>query len=340
MREILIIAEISAGKIHPVTYEMITAARKIVSCPAHSANPARIRIITLADNPESLTDTIAGATGIDVIGVKVPGFTAYNNDTYIFCLGKLLKRLNPAFILVAHTSQGRDFSPGLAIELEAAAISGVNSIRCDKEGLIYSRPAFNNRKNLLIRPAPDRPLVLSLIPGTFKAELFNKTEPGAIEICKIGFTPETYAKNRIRRIQTRKRSGANQALKKAKIIVAAGRGLKKKENLDYIEKFARSFATAAVGASRPLVDMGWIGYEHQVGITGATVTPELYIACGISGSSQHLMGMRNSGFIVAINKNPEAPIFRHADICISADIIEFIECFIQRIEKYKSEQII
>ncbi|MCK5916035.1 MAG: electron transfer flavoprotein subunit alpha/FixB family protein [Deltaproteobacteria bacterium] len=333
MREILIIAEISDGQIRPVTYELIAAARKIEAGLIHSEKPAHIRVIIPSDKPDPLAEKLAEETGIDIIGLKIAELENYNSDLYIYCLEKLLNTLNASHIIIAHTSQGRDFAPGLAIELEAAVISGVNYIRSDKEGLIYSRPAFNNRKNMLLRPEAKLPLLLTLLPGIFKMDLAKATKMGTVAIQEIAFTPETYKKNRIRHQQTRKRSGENQALKKAKIIVAAGRGIKKKENLESIAKFAQCFAAAAVGASRPLIDLQWIGYEHQVGITGANVTPELYIACGISGSSQHLAGMKNAGFIVAINKNPEAPIFRHADLCINADVIEFIESFLDKITK-------
>lgn len=333
MKEIFVIAEILTGQIRPVTYELIAAARKIETGLIHSGNPAHIRVIIPAENPEPLAEKLAGETKIDIIGLKIAELKNYNSDLYIYCLGKLLNTLNPSHIIIAHTSQGRDFAPGLAVELEAAAISGVNGIRIDKNELIYSRPAFNNCKNMLLRQEAKLPLLLTLQPGIFKMDLAKATKIGTVAIQKIAFTPETYNKNRIRHQQTRKRPGENQALKKAKIIVAAGRGIKKKENLESIAKFAQCFAAAAVGVSRPLIDLQWIGYEHQVGITGATVTPELYIACGISGSSQHLAGMKNAGFIVAINKNPEAPIFRHADLCINADVIEFIETFLDKTTK-------
>ncbi len=329
MKNIFIIAEILADQIRPVTYELIAAARKIAEFHIQAGNAAHIQIIIPADELETLAEQLATATGIDVIGIKTAELKEYNCDLYIDCLGQLLKNLNPAQVLIAHTAQGRDFAPGLALELEAAAIAGVNSIRFEDRELIYSRPAFNNSRNLLLRPAADRPQLITVLPGSFKAETTKATKPGTVTIHEIAFADANAKKNRIRRLQIRQRSGENQALKKAKIVVAAGRGIKKPENLERITNFARCFPAAAVGASRPLVDMDWIGYEHQVGITGATVTPELYIACGISGSSQHLAGMKNTKFIVAINKNPQAPIFRHADICINADVIEFIETFLK-----------
>ncbi len=332
MKEILVIAEISAGKIRPVTYELIAAARKIEAFLIQAGDASRIRVVIPASNPETLARKLAEETGIDTIGVKIAELKIYNSDLYIYCLKKLLKQLNPAHILIAHTSQGRDFAPGLALELQAAAISAVNGIRSEKDELIYSRPAFNNSKNMLLQPTACLPQLITLLPGSFKADFAKTKKPGTVEIKEINFAPATYNKNRIRHRQSRQRSGENQALKKAKIIISAGRGIKKPENLESVFKFAQCFATAAVGASRPLVDMGWIGYQHQVGITGATVAPEIYIACGISGSSQHLAGMKNAKFVVAINKNPQAPIFRHADICISADVIEFIETFLTKTE--------
>jgi electron transfer flavoprotein alpha subunit len=336
VKNILIIAEILAGQIRPVTYELIAAARKIETFLTQAGENPHIRVIIPADNPEPLAEKLATETGIDTIGGKTAAFKTDNSDIYIDTLGPLLKSLNPALVLIAHTAQGRDFAPGLALELEAAAIAGVNGISCENDEIVYSRPVLHNSKNLLIRPEPEFPLIVTLLPGTFQRHPGKAKETGEVTIHEIAFSPTAYNKNRIRQRQTRQRSGENQALKKAKIIVAAGRGLKKPENLKYISSFARCFTAAAVGASRPLVDMGWIGYEHQVGITGAAVTPELYLACGISGSSQHLAGMKNAKFIVAINKNPQAPIFNHADICINADAVEFIEAFLKTTTKNRT----
>jgi len=329
VKNILIIAEILAGEIRPATYELIAAARKIETFLTQAGENTHIQVIIPADNPKPLAEKLAAETGIDIVGGKTVEFKTYNSDIYIDGLGHLLKSLNPALVLIAHTAQGRDFAPGLALELEAAAIAGVNGISHKNGEFVYSRPALNNSKNMLIRPEPGFPLILTLLPGTFKRAPNKAKEPGTVTIHEIALAPSAYNKNRIRRLQTRQRSGENQALKKAKIVVAAGRGIKKPENLEHISSFAHCFTAAAVGASRPLVDMNWIDYEHQVGITGATIAPELYIACGISGSSQHLAGMKNAKFIVAINKNPQAPIFNHADICINADAVEFIESFLK-----------
>ncbi|MEA3347764.1 MAG: electron transfer flavoprotein subunit alpha/FixB family protein [Pseudomonadota bacterium] len=327
MKQILIIAEIFESQIRPITWELAAGARKIATSPSLKQLSPAIQIIVPAADPEPLAEKIAKHTGMDVIGLQIPEFKTYTSEIYIYCLEQLTKEINPSHILVAHTSQGQDFAPGLALGLNAAAIPGINGIRFDEDGLIYSRPVFNNTRNMMVRPTSNQPVVLTLMPGIFKPDNRKEKKPGRVDIRKISFAPSACGKERIQHGRTIKRSGENQALKKAKVIVAAGRGIKDKEDLKSVLNLVQCFSGSALGASRPLVDMGWLGHQHQVGITGATVAPKLYIACGISGSSQHLAGIKEAEFVVSINKNPEAAIFRHSDICITADVVEFVETF-------------
>ena len=357
MKQILVIAEIFAGQIRPVTWELAAAARDIATSPALKESSPAINIIVPAAKPVPLAEMVAKETGMDVIGLQIPELKTYTSEIYIYCLERLMrteaqisdsyhnvslpknkkptcktliKKMNPSHVLIAHTSQGQDFAPGLALGLNAASISGINGIRSDEEGVIYSRPVFDNTKVQIIRPDSSRPVVLTLISGAFKPIIRNKKKPGRINLQSISFTPSNCSKNRIQHKQTVKRACENQALKAARVIIAAGRGIKEKKDLKTLLKLVEYFPGSALGASRPLVDMGWLGYQHQVGMTGATVKPKLYLACGISGSSQHLAGIKDAEFVVAINKNPQAPIFRHSDICVTADVIEFIETFLQK----------
>ena len=329
MKQILVIAEIFAGQIRPVTWELAAAAHEIVTSPPLKQPSPAIHIVVPADDPEPLAKKIAKETGMDVIGLQIPELKSYTSEIYIYCLEQLIKKMNPSHVLVAHTSQGQDFAPGLAAGLNATAISGINGIRSDEEGLIYSRPVFDNTQVQMIRPNSNRSVVLTLMPGIFKPVIRKRKKPGRVDIHEIPFTPSDCGKKRIQHCQTVKRACENQALKKARVIVAAGRGIKEKEDLKTILKLVQCFSGSALGASRPLVDMGWLGYQHQVGMTGATVAPKLYIACAISGSSQHLAGIKDADFVVAINKNPQAPIFRHSDVCITADVIKFMETFLK-----------
>ncbi|MCP4720772.1 MAG: electron transfer flavoprotein subunit alpha/FixB family protein, partial [Desulfobacteraceae bacterium] len=214
-----------------------------------------------------------------------------------------------------------------AVRLKAVSISGVNKIGSDGDGLLYSRPVLNNTRNMVLRPESGIPVVLTLMPGSFSSQTWEVKDPGLIITKKISSEPGLQVQMVHEKIL--KQESNNQALKMAQTIVAAGRGIGEKSNLGAVARFTKCFSSSAVGASRPLVDMGWIGYDHQVGITGASVAPMLYIACGISGSSQHLAGMKESDWVVSINKNPEAPICCHADLCITADVMDFIGAFLE-----------
>jgi len=264
---------------------------------------------------------------MDVLALKIPNFTAYTSEAYKNFLAPLIEELAPSHILAAHTSQGRDFAPGLAVRLNASSISGVNKIQSDEGGLLYSRPVFNNTRNMILRPVSGLPVVLTLMPGVFSPRAREGNLPGSIIEKEISQMPEQLSQMVHQKIV--KNENNHQALKQAQTIVTAGRGIGEQSNLEQVARFAKCFSASALGASRPLVDMGWIGYEHQIGITGASVAPRLYIACGVSGSSQHLAGMKGSDWVVSINKNPDAPICSHADVCITTDVMEFIQAFME-----------
>ncbi|GEM_PF-257727 len=329
-----------------------------------------IKIIVPGDNPLPAAHEIAKHSLMDVIALKIPGLKTYDSEIYKTCLCRVIRQMEVSHVLTANTSQGRDFAPGLSLKLNAALISGVNaiksydkisnvsgavlqgsgikSIKWNGKNPVFVRSVLGNTKDMIIRPAPDIPVVIMVMPGEFKSveNLDNNTGgKGHIYISKIPYIVDNsgVSSNQdacltipiIIHGRILKKRCENKALKQARIIVAAGRGIGNKEQLSEIFKFAKCFSFSAIGASRPIVDMGWIGYEHQIGITGAKVAPELYIACGISGSSQHLAGMKNSGIVVCINKNPDAPIFRNSDLCIKADLFEFIHEFLKQINSKK-----
>ncbi|MDM8535151.1 electron transfer flavoprotein subunit alpha/FixB family protein [Desulfobacterales bacterium HSG17] len=339
MKHILVIAEVFEDLIQPVTLELIAAALRIVDLQQSGL----IKVIVPLDDPLPLADKLATQIGLDIIGLKIADLKGYNSDVYKQCLSQLIKTMEPSHILIAHTSQGQDFAPGLAIGLKAASIPGVNEIRSDNKILLYSRSVLGNTRNMVVRPVPGLPVVLTIMPGIFQPGNFDSPEKGQVKILEGLFDLESESgvksgndtTRRIRYQKILKKSCENQALKGAKIIVSAGRGIGKKENLETIFQFAQCFSSSSVGASRPLIDMGWMRYEHQVGITGTTVMPKLYISCGISGSSQHLTGMKDAQFVVSINNNPDAPIFRHSDLCIVEDIHEFIQAFLKEAKKDK-----
>ncbi len=342
MTPILIIAEMFEGQIRQVTYELIEAAKKITDISSKQSSVSyelqnhlktcdHIKLVVLSDSCQKTADVLAKKTGIDVIGIEAPDLGVYTAGCYIDCLDLLIKRIRPSMVIAAHSSQGRDFVPGLAIRIKACAVPGINEIQPDDQsdnnwGLIFSRPVLNSTKNMLVRTMPDVPVVLTVLPGSFAPAKQTNSTPGSVDIQK---QPVSQTPQRIKHIKIKKNPVDNQGLKSAAIIVAAGQGIENKENLDWIFKLSKCFDKSAVGASRPVVDRGWLPYTHQVGITGATVSPGLYLACGISGSSQHLAGIKKAKTVISINKNPEAPICQHADLCIVEDAIEFIQAFLE-----------
>lgn len=335
MKPVVIIAEVMDGRLRSVTWELIAAARVIQGLQKEQMeekegtdkkNSPVIQVIVPGQNPMPMAEKISSATGTDVLALKIPNLDAYTSEAYKNCLSPLIRELAPSHILVAHTSQGRDFAPGLAVRLNAASLSGVNKIQSDGEGLLYSRPVLNNTRNMVLRAEPCFPLVLSLMPGIFPPRARGVKHSGSIMLREISGSGQPV---RMDHQKILKHKSNHQKLKQAQTIVAAGRGVGERSNLESVLGFAKTFYASALGASRPLVDMGWIGHDNQVGITGASVAPRLYIACGISGSSQHLAGMKESDWVVSINKNPEAPICSHSDLCITADVMDFIQAFME-----------
>ncbi|MCP3942691.1 MAG: electron transfer flavoprotein subunit alpha/FixB family protein [Desulfobacteraceae bacterium] len=332
MKPILIIAEVMDGSIRPVTWELIAAARVIKELMKNNVggkkDSLKIQVIVPAQNPLPLAKKILSRTGVDVLALQIPEDTAYTSEAYKNWLSPLVRVCDPSHILVAHTSQGRDFAPGLAVRLEAISLAGVNKICSDGDLLLYYRPVLNNTRNMVLGLESDLLVVLTLMPGIFFPRVSKVKSCGSItfkKICRWSGQPVRMVHQKIL-----KQENNHQILKTAPIIVAAGRGIGERSNLEYVFRFAKCFLASAVAASRPLVDMGWIGYDHQVGITGASVAPRLYIACGISGSSQHLAGMKESDWVVSINKNFQAPICSNADLCIVADVLPFILAFLER----------
>ncbi len=336
MKPIVIIAEVIEGCIRPVTWELIAAAKVIKKLTQELLEKKGetdkkkfplIQVIVTAQKPIPLAKKILSGTGIDVLALEIPNSAGYTSEAYKNELTPLIQKLAPSHILAGHTSQGRDFAPGLAVRLNASSLSGVNKIESDGDRLLYSRSILNNTRNMVLCVEENFPVVLTLMPGVFPPPAQAVNDLGSMIVKEISFGSGKPARMVHRKIL--KQAGSNQALKQAQTIVAAGRGIGERENLGIVSTFARLFSGSALGASRPLVDMGWIGYDHQVGITGTSVEPRLYIACGISGSSQHLAGMKASDWVISINKNPEAPICSHADLCITADVMDFIQAFME-----------
>jgi electron transfer flavoprotein alpha subunit len=322
-KKIAIIAEHLNNKVKPITYELYTMARKI---QALSVSEYEIHFFILGQNIELLAQSIRADTGEQTYAVEIPGPAPYNGSLYKQVLSDLFTKTKFDYICAPHSTSGMDYAPALAVVLNGSCITGVEAVEKEGEEICFVRSLFGQKLSAaLIEGA--WPRVMTLQSGTFKSAPLNKKSRDRVETL-------VYECREDKMVFTGTKPSASEGsdLDKADVIVSGGRGLEAEENYQYIEMLAGLFPRSATGGSRPICDYGWVKYSKQVGVTGTLVSPKLYIACGISGAPQHIDAIRDSKFIVAINTDPDAPVFRIADVCIIADLVEFIPLFV---EKYR-----
>jgi electron transfer flavoprotein alpha subunit len=254
----------------------------------------------------------------------------YTPDGYAAAVRQLLAHAPPYLVVFPHTYQVRDFLPKLAASLGRVAVSDVVSHRLDGGELILVRQLFQGKINVDVRFAGDPPYFASLQAGAYRAD---QVEPGSASIEK--FAPQLSPSDiRTQPLELFRDSQRAVDLSAAEIIVSVGRGIKEADNISLVQKLADVLG-AELAASRPICDAGWLPMERQVGSSGQTVAPKVYLAVGISGAIQHLVGMKGSRIIVAINKDPDAPIFEVADYGIVGDLFQVVPALIEEIQKAK-----
>lgn len=275
----------------------------------------------------------AGAHGADqIIVIDGPEYGVYNTDLYTGAMYYLTEKYGPATLMIGATPNGRDFGPRLACRLKTGLTADCTSLDIDAEtgNVAWTRPAFGGNLMATILCADTRPQIGTVRPGVFKRTTPAESHAEVIQE-EFHMPPDQIRTELIRVIQT---AAETVDLEGAEIIVAGGRGVGSPEGFALIRALARVLH-ASVGASRAAVDAGWISHAHQVGQTGKTVAPKLYIACGISGAIQHQAGMSGSDYIVAINKDPDAPIFDVADYGVVGNLQEMLPLLIQGLETRK-----
>ena len=315
---IIIVAEQFSDSKNFIPDELLGAAKKI---QRFYRGPVKVLIIT-GDSKAAAVKS-GRETGLDVIVIRVPGLTGYNGEIYKAVFSEILQAMHPAYICLPHTSWGMELAPALAIRLNADCITAVVNITEQENRLLFSRFICNDKIIAKINSVADR-TVLTLQPGVFTAGKKDDTGHGSIEIQTMAATSR-----HIKSMGITAPVAQDTALAGARVIVAAGNGIENQESLALVRHLAACFQKAAIAGSRIICDRGWLGYGCQVGVTGMTVTPDLYIACGISGAAQHVSGMNKSGYVIAINKDPNAAIFNATDIGIVEDLALFIPAFIR-----------
>ena len=277
----------------------------------------------------------ANTHGADqIIVVDGPEYKDYSTDAYAIALCHLVEKYGPTTILIGATNNGRDLGPRVSCRLKTGLTADCTSLDIDEEtgNVAWTRPAFGGNLMATILCPNTRPQM-----GTVRPSVFKKSEPVAphAEIIKEDFhvAAEDIRTQILEVLKDMDAEGVD--LEGAEIIVSGGRGVGGPEGFGIIKEAADALG-GVVGASRAAVDSGWIDHSHQVGQTGTTVKPKLYIACGISGAIQHLAGMQNSGYIVAINKNDKAPIFEVADYGIVGDLFKVVPMLIDSIKEMRA----
>jgi electron transfer flavoprotein alpha subunit len=256
----------------------------------------------------------------------------YTSEGYVLSLNQLIRKLDPAFIVFPHTYQVRDFAPRLAAQFDQMLISDVIAMRFEDGRPIWVRQLLQGKLNADYRHSGEGPCFVSVQAGAFRADSLS---PGAAEI--EVFTPELQASQICSKPEAPFRVSEHTVdLASAPLIVSVGRGIKEKENIPIVAELAQALG-AELGASRPICDNGWLPMERQVGSSGQTVSPKLYLAVGISGAIQHLVGMKGSKTIVAINKDENAPIFEVADYGIVGDLFEVVPALTAAVRKVKRD---
>jgi len=325
-----VVAEHYKGEIHPVAFQLLGKGREL----ADKLNVSLTLVILGADFDGQL-DKLSQYGQDEIIYVKSSILKDYYSDLYVKILAELITDKKPEIVLIGATPTGRDFAPRVAKRLNAGLTADCTGLDIEEDSgnLRQTRPTFGGNIMATIRTPTSRPQMSTVRPGIFKVPEKVKKDV-KIEIIEKKFTKKDSVE-KIVKVITKEKESIN--LEDAEIIVSGGRGVGSKEGFSIIKELADVLG-AEVGGSRVTVELDWIDHDRQVGQTGKTVSPRLYIACGISGAIQHIVGMQGAEIIVAINRDPNAAIFKIAHYGIVGDLHKVIPVLIEEIKKVKAEE--
>jgi len=314
---ILVIGEQRGGKLNRATWEAIAAAQQLSA----AENNEPLTILIAGANLDPLGDELAAAAVQEVVTLAAAALEPYTPDGFTAALQAAITELGPSTVVLPHTYQTRDFAPKLAAHLDRAIITDVTAVKRVGNDAAFVRPMFQGKLTADVVPEGPAPHFITIQIGAYRADQAARGASPA-PVRRMAAAVQASA---IRQKPEAPFQEARQAvdLSQAERIVSVGRGIKEQSNIPLAQGLAEALG-AELAASRPICDAGWLPMERQVGSSGQTVAPKLYLALGISGAIQHLVGMKGSNTIVAINKDPDAPIFEVADYGIVGDLFEII----------------
>ncbi len=327
-KEVWVFAETNQGVIAPVVFELLNKARQLAA-----DLDTQVAAVLLGSDLGSKTEELIQRGADRVYLVEAEGLTHYIAENYTTIITKLIKKYKPEIFLAGATTTGRSLVSRIAVSCYTGLTADCTGLEIDKEKkvLIQTRPAFGGNIMARIISPNFRPQMATVRHKVMPEAEVDSSRQG--EVIKEPCSPEELDK-RIKFLDFIREDVSTVNLAEADIIVSGGRGLRAPENFKIVEELAKVLG-AAVGSSRACVDAGWIPYSHQVGQTGRTVCPKIYIACGISGQIQHLVGMQSSDMIIAVNKDPDAPIFKVADFGIVGDIFKVLPLLTKKLKEVK-----
>jgi electron transfer flavoprotein alpha subunit len=320
MSGVLVVMEQRAGVWHRMSWETLAAGQQLAAQIGQSVSAAVVgQAAELASKKLDRVYTLEREL-----------LATYTADGYTAVLEQLIRKVNPSLVLFPHTYQVRDFAPKLATRFNQVLISDSIGFRVEAGTPIFVRQLFQGKLNADVKPGGSEPHFASIQAGAFRAD---QVQDGSsqVEQFKPELTPNII---RAKPQEPFRESARAVDLTSADIIVSVGRGIKEKDNIPIVEELAKALG-AELAASRPICDSGWLPMERQVGSSGQTVSPKMYLAVGISGAIQHLVGMKGAKTIVAINKDANAPIFEVADYGIVGDLFEVVPALVEEVKKAK-----
>jgi electron transfer flavoprotein alpha subunit len=320
---ILVIAEQRGGVLNRASWETVAAAQQV------AAGEPIVVVVPGADASTAAADLGAAAVQ-EVVRLEHPALEAYTADGYVQALAAFVDAAAPSLVLLPHTYQTRDFAPALAARLERPLVTDVQGVKGSGASVTFARPVFQGKLTADVVPQGPAPHLASIQLGAFRADAAARgASPAPVRIEAARVDPAA-----IRQQPEPPFQEARQAvdLSQAERIVAVGRGIKGQEHMALAQGLADALG-AELAASRPICDSGWLPMERQIGSSGQTVAPKLYVGIGVSGAIQHVVGMKGSRTIVAINKDAEAPIFEVADFGIVGDLFEVVPALTAELKK-------
>ncbi|MCL4846496.1 MAG: electron transfer flavoprotein subunit alpha/FixB family protein [Acidobacteria bacterium] len=317
---ILVIAEQREGKLNRASWESIVAAQG-------TGEPVKVAVV--GADVATAAQELAAAAVTEVLAVQAPELAEYTADGVTHALVEVITAEQPSLVFIPHTYQARDFAPKLAARLDRGLITDVVSTKAHGSGLAFGRPMFQAKLHADVVAEGPAPHFVTFQIGAYKLDALQKGG----EAAPVRVVPVSFAGVTVRQVPEAPFKEAKQAvdLTAAERIVSVGRGIKGPEHIELAKQLAEALS-AELAASRPICDAGWLPMDRQVGSSGQTVAPKLYLALGISGAIQHVVGMKGTRTIVAINKDPEAPIFEVADFGIAADLFDVVPPMIEALK--------